>query len=442
MELKPTTKAERQTTTWDMFATWVGANANNGTWFVGGVLAACGFLTAMHVMVLSSAISYVFLSLVGYIGYKTGVSTMGLSRASFGERGSYVPSVVNLTQFIGWTSVNTFIAAQSVALIMTDLFGWGKDSQAGVILGIVVMSVLHILSIASGEKSIRLIERIGIVLVMIFVIWESVAVFKTVSMHQIIDWQVPAKSKMALGSAIDYVAAFNLAWVTAGADFTRYTKKRHNSTVMPFLGALTGVVWFAFIGLISTISIAITSGVYDSANSDPSTIASKLGLGIVALIVIVLTSMTANAVNLLAAGSALSNIQPKLSLKKSLWIVVWLATLVTFIPLFIGSFLDTFEAFLDYVAMVLGPTIAIICADFYIKAKRNYDPNEFGKVNGKYWYKAGFNPSAIITFIVGVCLFLLLSKQAIFVNSIGFTFIDMIISAGLYLGLSKVLERK
>ena len=26
----------RHTNWWDMFATWVGANANNGTWFVGG----------------------------------------------------------------------------------------------------------------------------------------------------------------------------------------------------------------------------------------------------------------------------------------------------------------------------------------------------------------------------------------------------------------------
>ena len=62
----------RKTNAWDMFATWVGANANNGTWFVGGVLAACGFSVAMKVLVLSSALSYVFLSLVGYIGYKTG----------------------------------------------------------------------------------------------------------------------------------------------------------------------------------------------------------------------------------------------------------------------------------------------------------------------------------------------------------------------------------
>lgn len=98
------------------------------------------------------------------------------------------------------------------------------------------------------------------------------------------------------------------------------------------------MLWFAFIGLISTISIAITSGAYNANNSDPSTIAAKLGLGVIALLVIVLTSMTANAVNLLGAGSALSNIFPKLNLKLALWIVVILATVVTLIPMFVGSF--------------------------------------------------------------------------------------------------------
>lgn len=445
-EITPIPRAARHTTYWDMFATWVGANANNGTWFVGGVLAACGFAVAMKVLVLSSALSYVFLSLVGYIGYHTGVSTMTLARASFGERGSYLPSLVNITQFIGWTAVNTFIAAQSVSLLFHELLGWpawGKAGGAwGLICGILIMSVLHIISVASGSRSIQLIERIGIILVLIFVIWESVAVFKTVSFTQIVHWQVPVKQQMATGAAIDYVAAFNLAWVTAGADFTRFTADRNNAIVSPFCGAMVGVVWFAFIGLISTIGIAITSGIYDANNSDPSTIASKLGLGVIALLVIILTSMTANAVNLLGAGSALANIFPKLSLKHALWVVVSLATLVTFIPMFVGSFLATFETFLDYVAMVLGPTIAIICTDFYLLAHRHYRVSEFGKVNGAYWYRGGVNPAAIITFIAGVVIFLAGHQLPIFVNTIGMTFIDMLLSAALYAGLSRLLERK
>lgn len=445
-EITPIPLTARHTTRWDMFATWVGANANNGTWFVGGVLAACGFAVAMKVLVLSSALSYVFLSLVGYIGYHTGVSTMTLARASFGERGSYLPSLVNITQFIGWTAVNTFIAAQSVSLLFHDLLGWPvwgqPGGQWGLIVGILVMSILHIISVASGSRSIQLIERIGIIIVLIFVIWESIAVFKTVSLTQIAHWSVPVKQKMATGAAIDYVAAFNLAWVTAGADFTRFTARKDNATLAPWLGAMVGVIWFAFIGLISTIGIAITSGVYDPNNSDPSTIASKLGLGVIALLVIILTSMTANAVNLLGAGSALSNIFPKLKLKYSLWVVVLLATLVTFIPMFVGSFLDTFESFLDYVSMVLGPTIAIICTDFYFVRHGRYQVAEFGKINGAYWYVNGFNPSALITFVVSVILFLAAHQLPLFVNTIGMTFVDMVVSAGLYAGLTRLLERK
>ena len=436
----------RKITRWDMFATWVGANANNGTWFVGGVLAACGFGLAMKVLVLSSALSYVFLSLIGYIGYQTGVSTMAISRASFGERGSYLPSLVNITQFIGWTAANTFIAAQSVSLLFHQLLGWPVWGQPGgdkgIIVGILIMSILHIISVSSGSRSVQMIERVGIILVFIFVIWESVAVFRTVSMSQIANWHVPAHSRMALGSAIDYVAAFNLAWVTAGADFTRFTANKNNAIVTPFGGALLGVVWFAFIGLISTISIAITSGVYDANNSDPSTIASKLGLGVVALLVIILTSMTANAVNLLAAGSALSNIFTKLRLKYSLWIVVLLATIVTFIPMFVGSFLDTFEQFLDYVGMVLGPTIAIICTDFYLRAHRHYDLKQLGVPHGKYWYHGGINWVAFLVFVLGVAFFVGVHQLPLFANTIGATFVDMVLSAVVYYVLMWFVDQR
>lgn len=304
------------------------------------------------------------------------------------------------------------------------------------------MSILHIISIASGSRSVQMIERLGIILVLIFVIWESVVVLKTVPFSHIVEWQVPASAKMATGAAIDYVAAFNLAWVTAGADFTRFTPKKHNATLTPFFGAMVGVIWFAFIGLISTISIAITSGAYNANNSDPSTIASRLGLGVVALLVIILTSMTANAVNLLAAGSALSNIFTNIKLKYSLWIVAIVATIVTFIPMIVGSFLDTFTAFLDYVGMVLGPIIAIICTDFYLRCHQKYDVTQLAKKNGSYWYSHGINWSAVVTWIIGTALFLMLHNVAALKNTIGATFLVMLISGAIYYVLMLIFNRK
>ncbi|WPC20165.1 cytosine permease [Pediococcus inopinatus] len=433
---------DRHMSYWDMFATWIGANANNGTWFVGGIIAACGFWGGIHALIIASSISYIFLSLVGYMGYKTGASTMAVSRASFGIRGSVVPSVVNVTQFVGWTAVNTFIAATSMSYILHSLLGWPVYGQPGgakgLIFGILVMSILHLISISAGQRSIQIIERIGIILVIIFVIWESIVVFRDVSFSQIANWKVPTHQKMPFGSAIDTLAAFNLAWVTAGADFTRFTNKKNTAVTAPFLGADIGVFWFAFIGLVATISIAVTSGVYDANNSDPSTIANRLGLGSIAMIVIVLTSMTANAVNLQAAGSAVNNIFPKLSLKKSLWIVTILATLVTFIPVFVGSFLDTFTAFLDYVGMVLGPIVSIICVDFYLVRRRHYQATELSRKGGRYWYRGGIHWLAFCLWVVGVLVYLLLQHVAWIRNYTGATFITMILVGIAYYVVMKI----
>ena len=44
--------AHRRMSNWDLFATWIGANAN-GTWYIGGH-RACGFVTASTTLRLSA----------------------------------------------------------------------------------------------------------------------------------------------------------------------------------------------------------------------------------------------------------------------------------------------------------------------------------------------------------------------------------------------------
>ncbi len=353
---------KRTMSNWDMFATWVGANANNGTWYIGGVIAAAGMYTASTTLIISGLVSYALLALASFMGFKTGLPMMALTRASFGLRGSFLPSIINIVQFIGWAAANTFIAAISISVIFKDLFGWQAytaGGKAGLVIGIIIMSLLHLASISLGERSVRMIERIGIILVAIFVIWESIVVFQHVSLADIFAWTPPAKVRISSGAAIDILAAFNLAWVTASSDFSRFTKRKSGATGWSFLGANIGLFWFAFIGLTATIATALMNNAFDPNDSDPSTIASKLGLGIIALLVIVITSTTANAVNLMAAGSALTNMWHKLKLTPALWIVTIGATLVSFIPLWFATFLDVFILFLDYIGMFLGPEIAV-----------------------------------------------------------------------------------
>lgn len=437
-------KAHRHQSYWDMFATWVGANANNGTWYVGGVIAACGFATASTSLIIVGIITYLLLALSGYMGYQTGLPAMALTRASFGLRGSFLPSVINVIQFIGWAAVNTFIAATSISYILHDVLGWpvyGKPGGLkGLVSGIIVMSILHLLSISMGERSVQIIERVGIVLVFVLVIWECVVVFQHVSFSQIIAWRPPHNLKMSAGQAVDVLAAFNLAWVTAASDFTRFAKKKRSSTHAPFWGANLGLIWFAMIGVVSTIATAITLSHFDANNSDPSTIASKLGLGVLAMLVIIITSTTANAVNLMSAGSALTNMTKRLSLTVSIVVVTLVAVIVTFIPIFYATFLDVFTAFLDGIGMFLGPEIAIFLTDFYLISHRRYEFEHFALRDGKYWYTGGINWFAIGSWAVAVVSYGFIKTIPLLAKSVGATFLSMIIAAVLYLVLNRLFR--
>jgi NCS1 family nucleobase:cation symporter-1 len=434
----------RKMGSWDMFATWIGANANNGTWYIGGVIAATGMLTASTTLIISGVCSYILLALASYMGYRTGLPAMALTRPSFGLKGSFIPSIINIVQFIGWAAANTFIAAISISVILKDILGWPSygtpGGNRGLIVGIIVMSLLHLGSISLGERSVRMIERVGIVLVMLFVIWESIVVFRHVSLSQIMAWRPSAKLAMTSGAAIDVLAAFNLAWVTAAADFSRFTGKKRAATTYSFLGANVGLFWFAFIGLTATIATAIGTHAYDPNDSDPSTIASKLGLGVLALLVIVITSTTANAVNLMAAGSALTNMFHKLKLTPALWIVTLIATGVSFIPLFFATFLTAFTAFLDMIGMFLGPEIAVFLVDFFIIRRRQYVAAEFTRVDGAYWYRAGFNWRAICAWALGIAAYFGLKHLPVIADTIGATFVAMAFSALVYYLLAKGMQ--
>ncbi|AVO66383.1 cytosine permease [Weissella cibaria] len=435
---------KRTMSNWDMFATWVGANANNGTWYIGGVIAAAGMYTASTTLIISGLVSYALLALASFMGFKTGLPMMALTRASFGLRGSFLPSIINIVQFIGWAAANTFIAAISISVIFKDLFGWQAytaGGKAGLVIGIIIMSLLHLASISLGERSVRMIERIGIILVAIFVIWESIVVFQHVSLADIFAWTPPAKVRISSGAAIDILAAFNLAWVTASSDFSRFTKRKSGATGWSFLGANIGIFWFAFIGLTATIATALMNNAFDPNDSDPSTIASKLGLGIIALLVIVITSTTANAVNLMAAGSALTNMWHKLKLTPALWIVTIGATLVSFIPLWFATFLDAFILFLDYIGMFLGPEIAVFLVDFFFIRKGQYELSEFTKVDGKYWYNGGLNWLAIGAWLIGIALYFGLKSVDIISQTIGVTFVAMALTGVIYYIAAKLLKK-
>lgn len=115
-----------------------------------------------------------------------------------------------------------------------------------------------------------------------------------------------------------------------------------------------------------------------------------------------------------------------------MWLVTIGATIVSFIPLVVASFLDSFIVFLDAIGMFLGPEIAVFLVDFFLVRKGAYVFDEFTKIDGAYWYNKGVNWVAIIAWVLGVSLYFGLKKISFIADTIGATFVSMALTAAIY----------
>lgn len=425
---------------WDMIAIWVGANSNNASWYVGGTVAGMAFAGAIGITLFTNPIAYLILALVGFMGFKVGTSTMALTRPAFGIRGSVLPTVLNTIVFLGWAVVNTFIAVISISYLFSDLFGWPAYGEPGgtgpMLLGIGLMTVLNLGAVSLGRNSVKIVERVGIILTLFLGLWITVAVLNTHSLTEIASWRPPENAVLPVGKAIDVMAAFSLAWVLGVAEFTRYTPTVKTATVAPMIGACVALLWFAFVGIIATIGTALSTGVFDPDNSDPSSIVSNLGLGWIALALIIVACVTTNVVNLMAAGVSVTNITKKIKPLHAIWTVTVISGVLMLVPLYMTSFLDTFMGFLDYIGMVLSALLGILIADYFFVRRRKYDVQAFEERGGKYWYARGINIRAVAVWVAGVIFFLISQRTTMIGGTIGAVYPTIILTAVLYILIS------
>lgn len=413
----------------DMMSTWIVANANPTSWYVGSTLGAMGMMGAIGVAFGGNIITYIILSLVGLMGYRMGIANMGLARVPFGIRGSKVPSLFNALQFVGWTGVNTFIAAIPLSGLLHSAFGMSPygSENAGLTLFVSILIIMIptvLISVVGGSQVIKIAQNISTVLLTVLSIWIFVRIFQNYQWADIVAWEPPSNIKMPFGVGIDALAALGFAWIMAVADYTRYTETKVAATVAPMLGATFGMVWFSLLGSISAIAVAITTNNFDPALADPGTITTMLGMGSVASILIVVSTIAVNLINIYSGGFSMLNVTNKLNPKVSMLILSVLATLLASVPIFAGDFLDTFSAFLEYLGAVFPPAIAIMIVDYFFLRKQQYQLDELSNEEGPYWYTNGFNWIAMGTWVAGALIFFTFGTLPIIQNTIGAVFLS------------------
>ena len=155
------------------------------------------------------------------------------------------------------------------------------------------------------------------------------------------------------------VSAMPLSWLPLISDYTREAEKPVQATVASVV--VYGLVscWMYLIGM----GAAIYTGEYDIAQ-----IMVKAGLGIAALLILVLSTVTTTFLDAWSAGISAESLSKKLNGK-------WTAVVVTVIGV-VGSILfpmDDITNFLYLIGSVFAPMIAIQIADAFLLKQDRFD---------------------------------------------------------------------
>ena len=108
--IEPIPEADKDSTGWQQFWIWAGANIAPINWVLGALGIVLGLGLWRRSSSSSSATSWAARSsrAMTVMGHKTGVNQMVLSRSAFGRRGGYLSSWMQFLMTMAWIGVNTY----------------------------------------------------------------------------------------------------------------------------------------------------------------------------------------------------------------------------------------------------------------------------------------------------------------------------------------------
>ncbi|MHB8124922.1 MAG: putative hydroxymethylpyrimidine transporter CytX [Desulfitobacteriaceae bacterium] len=348
------TKTKNNLSTFNFTTLWFGAAISVAEILAGGLLAPLGFKMGILAIILGHLVGTTLLVLGGIIGTEERIPALVSTRISFGEYGSYLFSVLNVLQLLGWTAVMIISGARSVNQITKILWSFDQMTIWSVIIGAFIFIWVW-LGKDSGWKKVN---HLAVILLFLLTVVLSFIIFRN---HELFTKQVTGE--MSFGLAMELAVVMPLSWLPLISDYTRFAKTKKAGVRGSWLGYFFGSSWMYIIGL-GTAIIA-----NDPNNTDISAMLLAANLGIVALGIIVLATVTTTFLDAYSAGVTFLNIFPKLSEKKVALVMTVIGT-----GLAIVINMEQYENFLYAIGSVFAPLFAILLTDYFILKNKKVQP--------------------------------------------------------------------
>jgi NCS1 family nucleobase:cation symporter-1 len=416
-DIAPVPSGQRDWKAISFFALWVGMAVNIPSYMIAASLIDGGmsWQQAMWTVLLGNLIVFVPMSLSGHAGTKYGIPFPVFARASFGVRGSHIPSLLRAIVACGWFGIQTWIGGAAIYTIVLILWPFVADGPTmmpewvGVSLVqfgcFMLFWAMNIGLIWKGINSIRILEHVA-------------APFLLLCGLALLAWAYQGANgfgpMLQAESKFQNSAEFwNLFWPSLTAmvgfwatltlnisDFTRYASSQRAQVIGQLSGLPSTMTLFAFIGVAVTSATII---IFGEAIWDPVVLVRRFESHTVVffsmIAVIIATISTKAAANVVGPANAFSNLMPsKIDFKRGGYITGIIGILIMPWKLIADPSGYIFTWLIGYSAL-LGPVIGIILVDYFLIRKTKLNVEDLYRSKGIY---AGVNPIAIIALVIGI----------------------------------------
>jgi putative hydroxymethylpyrimidine transporter CytX len=379
----------RKTGGFSFFTLWFGAAVSLAEIMTGSLIAPLGLQQGLFVILAGHLIGALILAIVGVIGFREKSPSLKSCRLSLGRYGSYIISFFNIIQLIGWTAIMLIQCSRSLQSITGKLFGFDNFYVLVVITGVLV-----VIWALNTEYAISTINNIAVVLLLVLCLVMLKSVITGNEIKGI-------ASGITFGAALELSIIMPLTWLPLISDYTMLGKSARGC----FWGSFAGY----FIGSSFMYGIGLVSSLY-AGTPDPIAVMTSLNLGLSALLVVVLSTVTTTFLDVYSAVMSTLNLNSKISKQKLILAFGALGILLAmYFPM------EHYENFLYMIGSLFAPVFSVVIADYYI-----YKDNRSGDL---------FNLSGLAAAAVGVASYYIIIGQNLL---IGATIPSMAVTMAVY----------
>lgn len=420
-DLAPTDASARTWHWYHFAALWVGMVMCIPAYTLAASLIEGGMSAQQAVMtvLLANTIVLVPMLLIGHAGTKYGIPYAVLARASFGTTGARLPALMRAIVACGWYGIQTWFGGQMIYTLLGVMLGQplGGDKIDG--LGINLAQLLCFLAfwaiqmwyVVHGMESIRKLEtytaplKILICFVLLYWVHQKAGGFGPI-------WDQPSqfvpggkqegKFWIVFWPSLTAMVGF---WATLALnipDFTRFARSQRDQILGQSIGLPLPM------GLLALLSVIVTSAtvvIYGKALWDPVDLASRMtgAAVLIALLILLIDTVSVNlAANLVGPAYDFAALNPrKISYTTGGYITAGIALVMMPWKILESTQGYIFTWLIGYSAL-LGPIAGILIVDYYLIRKTELSVEQLYQDQGRYTYRNGWNPAAIIAFVIGV----------------------------------------